>query len=285
MIAAHHHLTSHVAPAHVMAATALTATAAHARELSDLAHTRASLRAPGREESTPHAIARHAVAWLCVLLLPRHRLLPGVSVVTPTWKRNVLLLNRAIPSVAAQTYPGEIEHIVVSDGPDPALAAQLPGLHPGPNHSLGLHQLPAHQDMCNRGLVPRLYGAAQAGHDLIAYLDDDNAWRREHLELLVRALLSSGAGFAYSRALCHDRERAVRYTIGTPVPELAQIDTSLIVHRRGLLRTATWNLCGQPADWDLVSRWIAGGASWVFVPDITLDYYLRPAGAVVAAQR
>lgn len=275
LIAANHHLmphAAHVTHVHVMAATALTAAAAHARELTELARTRAAMDAPVREESTRRTVARHVTAWLCVLLLPRRRILPGVSVVTPTWRRNVLLLNRAIPSVRAQIYPGEIEHIVVSDGPDPALAAQLPGLH----------ELPAHQDMCNRGLIARLYGAVRARHGIIAYLDDDNAWRPEHLELLIQPLVSSGADFAYSRALCHDRERDVRYTIGTPVPEPGQIDTSLIVHRRELLQKATWNLSARPADWDLVSRWMEAGASWAFVPDITLDYYLRPAGSAVS---
>ncbi len=43
-----------------------------------------------------------------------------VSVITPTWNRHDLLLNRCIPSVEAQTYP-DIEHIIVSDGPDPDL--------------------------------------------------------------------------------------------------------------------------------------------------------------------
>lgn len=231
--------------------------------MAELARTRIALR------------ARHAAAWLCVLLLPRRRTLPGVSVITPTWQRNVLLLNRAVPSVRAQTYPGPIEHVVVSDGPDPALAAQLPGLY----------QLPAHHVLRNRGLVPRLYGTVQARHEVIAYLDDDNAWRPGHLELLVRALLSTGADFAYSRALCHDRDRSVRYTIGTPVPEPGQIDTSLLVHRRELLGVAPWKPSDGPADWDLVSRWLDAGASWTFVPDITLDYYLRPAATAVAARR
>src|SRR5262252_1881600 len=43
--------------------------------------------------------------------------LPSVDVVTPTWERHDVLLNRAIPSVQAQTYPN-VRHIVVSDGPD-----------------------------------------------------------------------------------------------------------------------------------------------------------------------
>jgi Glycosyl transferase family 2 len=275
LIAGHHHLVSHAAPVHVMAATALTATAAHARELNELARARIAMDTPAREESAPRSVARHAVAWLCVLILPRRRLLPGVSVVTPTWRRNALLLNRAIPAVRAQTYPGGIEHVVVSDGPDPVLAAQLPGLR----------ELPFHQPVRNRGVMPRLYGTWAARHEVIAYLDDDNAWRPAHLELLVRALISSGADFAYSRALCHDAARGVRYTIGTPVPELAQIDTSLIVHRRELLAAATWQPSDGPADWYLVSRWMAAGASWVFVPDITLDYYLCLADSAAVLPR
>jgi hypothetical protein len=28
-------------------------------------------------------------------------------------------------------------------------------------------------------------------------------------------------------------------------------------------------------DWDLVSRWMAGGATWVHVPQVTCDYYFH----------
>ena len=46
-----------------------------------------------------------------------------VSVITPTWQRAELLTTRCIPSVAAQTVL--VEHVVVSDGPDPALKELL----------------------------------------------------------------------------------------------------------------------------------------------------------------
>ena len=26
-------------------------------------------------------------------------------------------------------------------------------------------------------------------------------------------------------------------------------------------------------DWDLVERWLAAGATWSFVPHVTMDYY------------
>src|ERR1700760_1397118 len=49
---------------------------------------------------------------------------PLVSVVTPTWHRHDLLLNRCVPAVQAQTHPA-VEHVIVSDGPDENLATQF----------------------------------------------------------------------------------------------------------------------------------------------------------------
>jgi len=188
---------------------------------------------------------------------------PGVSVVTPTWSRHGLLLRRCIPSVRAQEYGGVIEHVIVSDGPDEFLAG-----HPG------VTCLPAHRDEPNRGVRARAHGTGRASQELIAYLDDDNAWRRRHLDLLVSALLASGADFAYSRALCHGG--GFRWEIGQAPPSFAQVDTSLIVHRRGLLARGGWQPSPGPADWDLVRRWLAAGASWAFVPQVTMDYYAEP---------
>ena len=51
---------------------------------------------------------------------------PLVTVVTPTWQRHPLLFSRCVPPVQAQDYPA-VEHIVVSDGPDPVLASAFKG--------------------------------------------------------------------------------------------------------------------------------------------------------------
>jgi hypothetical protein len=108
----------------------------------------------------------------------------------------------------------------------------------------------------------------------VAYLDDDNAWRPRHLDVLAGAIEREGVSFAYSQALCRNAG-GYQWVVGCSRPVFAQIDTSLIVHRRGLLETATWRASGQPADWDLVERWLAAGATWAHVPEITLDYYAR----------
>jgi glycosyltransferase involved in cell wall biosynthesis len=186
---------------------------------------------------------------------------PKISVITPTWHRRELLTGRCIPSVAAQTYPGEIEHVIVCDGPDPSLSG-LPGVT----------FLPEHRPVANRGVLARLHGTRLAAGDLIAYLDDDNAWRPRHLELLAAAVSAQGASFAYSRALCRN-EHGRQWVVGCGQPVFGQVDTSLIMHRAGLLATATWQPSGRPADWDLVDRWLAAGATWAHVPVITLDYY------------
>lgn len=220
--------------------------------------------------ATVTRLSAHLVRLASALgLIPRKK----ITAVTPTWKRAALLASRCIPSVQAQTYTGLVEHVVVSDGPDAELVVP-------PELGIRLEFLPVHEPAPNRGIWARRRGADLAEGDLIAYLDDDNAWRPGHLELLATALESSGADFAYSRARC--TAQGLTWTIGSEPPQFGQIDTSLIVHRRELLETATWEPSPvTPADWHLVRRWVDAGARWVHVPRVTLDYYCAPAPAAV----
>jgi glycosyltransferase involved in cell wall biosynthesis len=225
---------------------------------------------------TAHGYATRHIARLAVkavrvataALLARK---PRISVVTPTWKRRELLLNRCIPSVLAQDYDGEIEHLIISDGPDEALA-DVPGLV----------FLPEHRAAPNRGIWARMHGTRLATGDLTAYLDDDNAWRPGHLRLLAGAIMREDVSFAYSRALCRNGKTGRTWEIGYPRPMFGLVDTSLIVHRTGLLEVAGWQPSGRPADWDLVDRWLEAGATWAYVPEITLDYYARSNPAMTA---
>ena len=193
---------------------------------------------------------------------------PSVDVITPTWARHDLLLGRCIPSVQAQDYP-DIRHVVVSDGPDPELRDKLAGL------DVRFEELPEHDPHAQWGHHARLHGIDLAKGDYIAYLDDDNSWRPDHVRLLVKALQETGAGFAYSKVAMHGRGE---YVVGTDPPECGGIDTSIIMHRRDLLDAGiTWRwFPGIPTiDWDLAERWMAIGATWVHVPEITADYYFQ----------
>lgn len=193
---------------------------------------------------------------------------PTISVVTPTWQRHDHLILRCIPSVADQLYP-RVEHIVVSDGKDNALYNRLKmDAPPGVRYA----ELDSHDPTARWGHWARLAGIEMATGDLIAYLDDDNSYRPQHLWLLASALGEDpDAGFAYPRTLMHVYGN--EYEIGTDPPQYGHVDTSGIVHRRGILEVETWKPSLPTIDWDLVNRWMIAGIKWVHVPEVTCDYF------------
>lgn len=206
-----------------------------------------------------------------------------VSVITPTWRRHDAL-ERCIQSVFVQTY-AEIEHVVVSDGPDRELAEILAldlWRRPLKTRPFKFDHLLKHIEgrYIDYGSRARNRGLELARGDYIAYLDDDNTWRPRHLELLVEALEATDADFAYSQMERHPAGDL----IGAATPVYGGIDTSLLIHRRGVPeRFGMWPLPDEmdgdkhAPDWGVVERWLNAGATWTHVPHITVDYYMRPA--------
>lgn len=193
---------------------------------------------------------------------------PLVSVITPTWQRHAALVDRCIPSVAAQLYPN-VEHIVVSDGPDNELYEML---NARPRPGVRYAEIDQHDDTARWGHWARLAGIEMARGEVIAYLDDDNSFRPRHLWLLVQALQDNpDVGFAYPRTLMH--VYGDEYEIGTDPPQYGQIDTSGLVHRREILDAETWEPSLPTIDWDLVNRWMAVGIKWRYVREVTVDYF------------
>jgi|SRR6476469_2857301 len=189
---------------------------------------------------------------------------PLVSVITPTWQRHELLIERCIPSVQAQDYSA-IEHIVVSDGPDEELNQADLGVR--------YFQLACHPQLSYWGNAARLLGLEHATGDFIAYLDDDNAFRPQHIGRLVADMEKHDrAGFTYSQMKFHHLN-GDSFIVGSPPPRCGQIDTSIILHRREILEVATWEGGRPTVDWDLVERWMVNGVVWSFVDEITVDYY------------
>ncbi len=222
-----------------------------------------------------------------------------ISVITPAY-RDWPALQRAMASLEAQTFT-DWQHVVVADGPDPGLreamhargyaghgqrvfaelgrnwhgflggdqAGQPPG-SPGGRGGRG-----------SRGVSTALAGTYLAAGDLIGYLDQDcEYYDPRHLEVCAKALDSSGAGFAYTQM-----ERwfgAQRWDVvgqATPAQIAAYVVAmrmNIVVHQAGLLRQANWRWGGD-ADWDLISRWVNGGARWEFVPGVTVRWHHDPA--------
>lgn len=197
-----------------------------------------------------------------------------ITVITPTWQRHDLLTSRCLPSVAAQEdCPEPVQHVVVSDGPDPQLRELLAGNWPDVTYA----ELGDHDPAIRWGVRARLRGLELAQGDLIGCLDDDNAYRPQHLALTTAALRTDPqAGFAYTWAQFHGP--AGQWLVGSDPPVYGGIDTSVIVHRKQLTdQIATWRDTGPhqvTIDWDLVERWLAAGVRYAAIPATTIDYYV-----------
>ncbi len=103
--------------------------------------------------------------------------IPPVTVIIPTHNRPQLM-RRALSSVLAQTYEGDIEVIVVFDACEP----ELPQIALPPNRVI--------RPLSNtrtRGLAgARNTGILASSHDWVAFLDDDDYWLPDKLALQVQ---------------------------------------------------------------------------------------------------
>src|SRR5262245_16317625 len=206
-----------------------------------------------------------------------------VSVVTSTFNRRGHLYENVLRCVWRQDYAGPVEHVIVADGPDPELATfftgvgyycrRLYGTSAGPR-SVRYVELGRNWHAFTKGLswgaVPRSVGACVASGQYIAYLDDDNFYRPQHLRKLVALLAGTDIDFAYGKFQDHRQHRVV----GKLPPGHNHIDTSAIVHKAELLTLpdCQWRAAGYASDADLVYRWLAQGARYAFLDEITFDY-------------
>lgn len=121
---------------------------------------------------------------------------PLVSVIIPCYNRTAVI-GRAVQSVLHQTYPS-FETIVVDDGSadHQALAARL--------EQFGDSRLRLLRHPVNRnGAAARNTGVLESRGELIAFLDSDDEWMPEKLELQVRKFqeLRSSQAVVYSQSL------------------------------------------------------------------------------------
>jgi glycosyltransferase involved in cell wall biosynthesis len=209
---------------------------------------------------------------------------PLVSVITGTWQRHELLW-QAMSNVQSQIYPN-VEHIIVSDGPDAELAAwfnrdtdfianhdtQLaPSRFPirfvelGRNWSSFL--------AASMSAVPFQVAQWMARGDLLLWCADDDRFEPDHIESLVDLLQSTDSDFVYSRC----RVWSVDSTpddyeeIGTDPPRLGQVTNAL--YRAELLDYRGFRThIGSGSDWDQVTGWMEAGARWAMLDRVTMSH-------------
>jgi hypothetical protein len=183
-----------------------------------------------------------------------------------------MLLGRAIPSVQAQGYPA-VEHLVISDGPDPELAGRLSQPWLDGWKDLWYRELPSHDPEQHYGHYCRAYGLEIATGEYVTYCDDDDSLRPLHCSLLADALTACPeAGFAVSRMISHGPSGDA--VIGHGPVACGNVGTPMIMHRRDALGGLPgWDHAGQFEDWDFVLALINAGVPHVRVDEETADVW------------
>ena len=151
---------------------------------------------------------------------------PLVSVIIPSFDRPLFLRTRSIPSILSQTYTNW-EAIVVGDGPvDGSLRSAVesfgdPRLRyvqiPRPNYS----NLSREQFWNVAGAQARNHALGLSQGEIIAPLDDDDAFLPTHLEECVHTIQSGVADFVYGCVLVRNPETGVDYEDHFPWIEIS----------------------------------------------------------------
>ncbi len=117
----------------------------------------------------------------------------AVSVIMPSYNYS-RFLDQAIGSVIGQTWP-HWELLVVDDGSDDGSVGLVRG-YAARDPRVKLLQ---HPDKGNHGLAPSLeLGIETARYETLAFLESDDTWRPDSLEVRLERMEISGAGMVFS---------------------------------------------------------------------------------------
>jgi glycosyltransferase involved in cell wall biosynthesis len=228
-----------------------------------------------------------------------HRNFPKVSVVISTFDRPEML-DKALASIHAQKYD-DFEVVVVDDcSPD---REAVKAVYEKWGNAFDLRQVDFFGYFLGENTVyqcvPKNKAIENSRGDYIAYLDDDNTWRPEHLSSCVEAIEADfSTDMVYSR-LSYTMESeellgSLQATYGPTIQPgdaigkewdpgaLAAsnyIDTSTILHSKG----AFWRMVRNDGygwdeslrrfgDWNFVWRWAVAGNTAKLVDKVTVDY-------------
>ncbi|MCX4824580.1 DegT/DnrJ/EryC1/StrS family aminotransferase [Streptomyces sp. NBC_01142] len=212
---------------------------------------------------------------------------PLVSILMPCYNRPYLMTHRSIPSVLEQTYRNW-ELIVVSDGLDNhAVRAAACGTG---DSRIRYAEIPR-PDYSGLGPTGRWFIAGAAARnraedlaegEIIALLDDDDAFLPNHLADCVRMLTETGADLAYGLVRLHDVNSGTDSDYYHPWDAPGTLDSFLtenVLYTPSVAYRAKWKQPPYPTDGKRAAdhgKWLAmhrAGARFVGTASAQAVYY------------
>jgi glycosyltransferase involved in cell wall biosynthesis len=204
---------------------------------------------------------------------------PLVSVVIPTYDRGDLLVERAIPSVLAQTHQN-FEIVVVGDcapadtaeriaqvGDARVSYSNLSYRGPYPSEPRDLWHV--------AGIPARNTGVGLARGSWIAPLDDDDAFHPTHIESLLELARVGRHEVSYGLLRCVMNDGS-EFPLGTFPPQLGHFGWQGAIFHAGL-RFFEMELADalffSPADWSLCRRMLRAGVRFGMLEEPVTDHY------------
>jgi len=129
--------------------------------------------------------------------------------------------------------------------------------------------------------IPKNFGTRKALGEYIAYLDDDNTWRPDHLQVLWNAIQTYKVDLVYGDRMLFDEKGELPSQVGVfsdfdPIRLLERnyIDTSdFLIKKEAIFGIGGWDeRYKRYADWNLMVRLAKAGYTFRRVPVIITDY-------------
>jgi glycosyltransferase involved in cell wall biosynthesis len=206
---------------------------------------------------------------------------PLVSVLIPTYNRARLLAERSVPSVLRQSYQ-RLEVVIVGDActdetprvisrfGDPRIRfVNLPEKEPLPAD-------PVHAWMV-AGTRPANVALGLARGRWVSWLDDDDEFSADHVEVLLDACLSRHLEFAYG-VMAHEEPSGEWRNVGAFPPQYGGICNASVLYASYLsfmrYDSEAWRR-DEPGDWNLWKRMWRAGVRMGFVDHMVGRHFAR----------
>jgi len=199
-----------------------------------------------------------------------------ISVIIPTYNRPRELIDRALPSVFAQTVQDQ-EILVIGDGTDAVTAAEMQADSRVRFWNLPHYDYPEDHDRAwgLYGLEAINWGIDHAEGEWIAVLGDDDEFMPMHHEILFNAAVRTGVDHVYGISQAFKNGQYIGQNYGAWPPGDAQLANGANLWRRSLgyrFALDCWDR-GKTGDADLWTRMVEDGVKFHFEPVVVHKYH------------